>query len=240
VKNMTDRIPSAEDKTVSGNRHSSHASSKGDPKLAWNWPTSRVRACLAAGQQHELVRFLRERYDERFFNPIRQLRLAPSSEHGFGFATMALCSLLIETMECYRQGLPTSDGSDLKDLREGCNIPPDLEKQLPQCLPGSRKVFISFFERPEHQKFFPDVDGEVFYKKIRCGLLHQAQTKGGWRITRSGKFWDADAHTIDRDEFAARVAECFDALINELKATDFDKGVWPNVRTKLQWLTETS
>jgi hypothetical protein len=153
---------------------------------------------------------------------------------------MALCSLLIETMECYREGLPTSADSDLCDLQEGCCISDELKNQLTKPLPGSKKVFITFFERKEHKRFFPDVSGEVFYKKIRCALLHQAQTKGGWRITRSGKFWDSDAFTVNRDEFAARLADCFNGLIDELRVTDFDKGVWPNVCTKLRWLTETS
>jgi hypothetical protein len=209
-------------------------------KLARNWTLMRVKECLSQSQKEEMVRFIHDRYTERFLEPIRSLSDGDSTGRGSGFAIMALCSLLIETVECYRQGLPTSADAGLKDLREGCDIPEDLLKQLPQRLPGSKKVFISFFARPEHQRFFPGVNGEVFYTKIRCGLLHQAQTKGGWRITRSGKFWDADAGTINRDEFATRLAECFHGLLDELRATNLDQGVWPTVWIKLRWLTETS
>lgn len=75
-------------------------------KLARNWSKSRVLDCLEKAQKAELVRFMNERYSERFFDPIRCLRSASGNSQGYGFAIMALCCLLIETLECYRQGLP--------------------------------------------------------------------------------------------------------------------------------------
>jgi hypothetical protein len=209
-------------------------------RLANNWTVERVKACLDRAQKEELIRFIHDRYEERFLGPIRLLSRPDSSGRGFGFATMALCSLLIETIGCYRKGLPTSAHADLEDLQEGYLVSDELKKKLPKPLPGSRKIFIDFFEHEKHKRFFPDVSGEIFYTKIRCGLLHQAQTKGGWRITRSGRFWDSDALTINRDDFATRLAECFNDMLDELRATDVDKGDWPNVCVKLRWLVETS
>jgi hypothetical protein len=77
-------------------------------RLAWNWSKARVLKSLDKGQKQELIRFLRERYQERFLTPIRCLRNAPENEHGFGFAMMSLCCLLVETLGCYRSGLPSS------------------------------------------------------------------------------------------------------------------------------------
>jgi len=212
----------------------------GEVWLSSNWTKSRVQECLDNGQRDEILRFLKERHAERFFCPISMLRHSPGNYKGFGFAIMALSSLLIETIECYRQGLPTSADSDLKDLLVGCQISLSLRNHLPKELPGSKQIFIDFFGRPEHKKFFPGVDGELFYTKIRCGLLHQAQTKGQWRIIRSGKSWDPASLTINRDEFSARLEECFEGLLDELKSTNIAQGSWPNVCRKVRWLTETS
>ncbi len=192
-----------------------HAGTAGEVSLALNWPRTRVQDALDNAQQEEIVRFLSERYTERFFYPIRSLRQAPGSHKGFGFAMMALCCLLIETLECYRQGLPSSHEKELKDLEKlPANKVAPLEYRLVAPFhASSSKVFEEFFKRPEHQKFFPGVDGGIFYKAIRCGLLHQAQTKEGWRIIRFGKFWDpAPTSSINRDEFSQRLEECFQEL----------------------------
>ena len=67
---------------------------KRDPYLAANWRASKVRSCLRRKDKDDLVRFLRERHQERFFQPIRHLKSAPGNMQGYGFALMALCALL--------------------------------------------------------------------------------------------------------------------------------------------------
>lgn len=216
---------------------------KKDPievKLASNWSVKRVSDCLAAGQKHELIQFLNERHGERFFEPIEILQGATSSGRGFGFAIMALCSLLIETVESYKKGLPTSDKSDFDDLFHGIDISPYKEDVIRTEIKGSRKMFVDFFEDSENKVFFPDVNGSLFFQKIRCGLLHQAQTKGGWRIIRSGKYWDETSLSINRDEFAVRLRNCFDRFLKHLEMTEWGKDVWPMVSRKIFLLTKSS
>ena len=211
-------------------------------KLARNWTVKRVRRCLDKNQKHELVRFLDERYRERFFDPITCLRSAENNERGFGFAIMALCCLLIETLECYREGLPTSHPRDLKDLCDGLDKK-EILKRCGEINPtGSEKVFENFFNCEKHRDFFPGVNGAMFYEKIRCGLLHQAQTKGGWRIGRRGSFWDANKNEpgINRDEFCDRLNACFSAFLDELRTNEMTEHPWPNVKQKICWLVETS
>lgn len=36
-----------------------------------------------------------------------------------------------------------------------------------------------------------------FYKDIRCGILHQSESRGGWRVLRSGPLLNAQAKTIN-------------------------------------------
>ena len=83
-----------------------------DILLAKGWPASRVRMCLRSRDRAGLVRFLRERHCERFFEPIRRIAKARGNEQGFGFSVMALCSLLVRqssvTVMAYRQRIDAS------------------------------------------------------------------------------------------------------------------------------------
>lgn len=210
--------------------------------LARNWRKDRVLASLDKKQTFELVRFLNERYTERFFRPIECLRRTPGNEQGYGFAIMALCCLLVETIECYREGFPDSDHCQLTHLSTLCEnsvAPTDYKLNTPFEI-TSEKAFIRFFNNDRHKEYLPDVDGKIFYRKIRCGLLHQAQTKGTWRLVRTGKYWDADKLTINRDEFAERLRACFDSYLNELKASDSSSNIWMLAQRKIWWLAQLS
>lgn len=209
-------------------------------KLANNWSKRRVQDGLLRGETHELARFVDERHRERFFEPIDLMKRFGSE--GSGFAIMSLCSLLVETIECYREGVPSSVSSELHDLaelRKGLGTI-ELRYELPGGAPGSEAVFKNFFERIEHRSFFPDVDGSCFYKDIRCGLLHQGQTKTGWRIRMSGKFWDPDKRSLNRVEFSKRLDECFTFYVQELHSNDFETELWKNASRKIYWLAQIS
>lgn len=210
--------------------------------LARNWDTTRVRECLDNGRMRELVRFLRERHQERFFQPMHLLANTQDTAHGFGFAIMALCCLLIETIECYRLGLPTSNENELSELKKTQDASTPNRYKLDVCqTPGSRGVFQRFFEEPAHASFFPGVGGCAFYKNIRCGLLHQGQTKRGWLVRRSGRFWDDLAQTLNRDEFGQRLEECFDSYLKDLSFDlDWEGHAWENASRKIWWLVKTS
>ena len=213
-------------------------------RLAFNWSKTRVQDCLEKNLRHEIVRFLDERHTERFFAPIRCLRQAQGANFGYGFAIMALCSLLIETLECYRLGLPSSSKSDLKSLMiPSVQAAACVEYKLDSLtFPGSGKMFESFFDRPQHQVFLPGVMGKEFFEQIRCGLLHQAQTKDGWRIVRTGKFWDpSPVKQVNRDEFSKRLEDCFKAYLNELEnEPNWDSDMWKAARRKIYWLVQVS
>jgi len=76
-------------------------------QFARNWKLHKLELALKAGPSRKLARFIWARHYERFFEPIRIIR-----EHDrgrvHGFAMMSLCSLLIETLQCYKFGLPTT------------------------------------------------------------------------------------------------------------------------------------
>jgi hypothetical protein len=162
----------------------------------------------------ELIQFLRRRFNERFFRPIRVLRTASGNEQGYGFAVMALCSLLVETIQCYRLGLPSTHPRELSDLR---SYDPPAEYDVPRNeRKNGSEVFKAFFVA--EAKRFPNVDGSWFYQGLRNGLLHQAQTKDGWQInTRRLELCDPKKKIIDRDRFAMALEDAFKGYLATLE-----------------------
>ncbi len=57
--------------------------------------------------KQEIIRFIRERFKERYITPLRG---NPSKKHKHGFCTMAICCLMIETLESFRQGWGNTQG----------------------------------------------------------------------------------------------------------------------------------
>ena len=40
-----------------------------------------------------------------------------------------------------------------------------------------------------------------FYKNVRCGILHNGETKNNWKIIRSGKLFNEENKSINATEF---------------------------------------
>ena len=91
---------------------------------------------------------------------------------------MSLCSLLVESIQSCREGLPTTYGPELRWLER--HNPPSQFKIPDDERKNGETVFVGFFK--DFADLFPNVSGREFYRSIRNGLLHQAQTKNGWTI----------------------------------------------------------
>ncbi len=154
---------------------------------------------------------------------------------------MALCSLLIETIQSFWEGLPSTNTADLGRLKK--NYSPPVEFQVPESdWPNKGEdIFVAFFSNSLFAYFFPGVDGVKFYKNIRCGLLHQAQTKDGWKLTAVGEdLWNEVESTINRDLFSKSVRTSFFAYTNLLGMPGLAPERWAKARRKIWWLMELS
>jgi hypothetical protein len=150
-----------------------------------------------------LLRLTRYRLSNRFLDNVLAFNQSASVS---GFTAVAMCSLMIETIGCYRFGLP---GTDYKEDRKTHEInwntkySPILELVKPtiralgrrdellkecdslglnQRYGISKSLFWWFFKRFPFQ---PVRSGLSFYANIRCGLLHQGETKGKWLVSRN-------------------------------------------------------
>jgi hypothetical protein len=209
---------------------------KCDIYLASNWPTSKVRKCLRKKDKKGLVHFLRERHEERFFKPLRHLKSARGNLQGYGFAMMAVCALLVETIQSYRDGLPTTYYRELNKLRTRAGVPSSY--QLPANLQVSgRVIFKRFFHTYRNE--FDHLSGVRFYSTIRNGLLHQGQTKAGWTLSKAGpQVWDRK--TIFRDNFAEALEGCFKMYLAKLEIQNWNSRLWINTARKIWWLIRLS
>lgn len=130
--------------------------------------------------------FFEERIRTRYLNPIEAI-LKMDDNLGEGFAVVNLQCSLIEMIECFINGLIF-------------NYPNFIKPSGAIYNKGSKSVFESFFK--ERKPFCGlDIDGLDFYKSVRCGLLHETQTKNGWIIRAEGIDKSIENKIIFRNNF---------------------------------------
>lgn len=126
-----------------------------------------------------------------------------------GFSIMANCCLLIETLQSFKNGWGDSD------RRSG-------------------KAFKDFFST---DKNFDDLKskGVEIHKNVRCGILHQGETTGGWRINRSSKdLFNEKTKSLNAFKFAKLLEKSLSDYKEELKKEKWDSATWDNFRTKMR------
>jgi hypothetical protein len=162
-------------------------------KTADDWRT--LRTILIGGDAsawHRAVAdYFQERLRLRYLNPIRVLQEYGSFQ-GEGFSILAIQCSIIEFLESTMQGL------SYRHLRRG-------ETLGPHEYSASGALFTHFLcTREPFAREFDQPLADDFYVGIRCGLLHEARTKNGWRIhasESSGDVVDRGRKIVFRDNF---------------------------------------
>ncbi len=226
-------------------------------ELAPQWEIETVLDALRSKNRLQLAQFIEDRYETRFFEPIcllekEAIRGIPwklgdpdptEPIRPYGFAIMSLACQMIETLESYRLGLPTTSTDDFKRIRRECNYsqrPPQVKCAETDIL-GTGEAFKSFFET--HKKEFPNVDGAEFYANVRNALLHQSQTRNGLLINIhhpeevSSK---ADEVLVGkilyRDSFVRTLRACFETFLRDLRENPADDDKWKMPERKIWWI----
>lgn len=125
------------------------------------------------------INIFKDRIEGRYFEQIKVLDLNTNRIVGLysGFAIMSITCLLIETLEQFWQGnIQTSKNKvKLTNKKSWLNC-----KSKTVEINSDAYFYFTFFQKSEILKSFFDTPEKayVFYVKIRCGLLHQGQTKG--------------------------------------------------------------
>ena len=143
---------------------------------------------------------------QRFYE--RYIRPFDCKDKKNGFIMMASSCLMIESLESFWRGWKKS--------------------------PNSALAFCQFFDR--NDRFLP-LRGfsHQFYVNIRCGIMHQGESTGGWHIRRDRKLlFDAQTLTIDATCFLTALESCLFDYRASLKVADWDADVWQHFRKKMK------
>lgn len=128
-----------------------------------------------------------------------------NSKHGFSM--MAISCLMVEALHSFKKGWKRTDGN-------------------------GGKAFEEFFSSSNHLKMFIGI-GEEFYSNVRNGLLHQAETYGGWKITRRGVLLDKNNKTVNATKFLKAIDLELQKYTNDLRSEPYESDIWKKAIKKI-------
>ena len=153
--------------------------------------------------------FFVQRLELRYLDPIAVLQ-SNGTFRGEGFSILAIQCSLIEFLESTAQGINYKWARRSQDLGA-----------YEYCKSG--ELFVSFLsKRPPFSATFDAGSAHDFYTNVRCGLLHEASTKGGWKVWAkgpAGSVADVANRIVYRDNFQIALAEYIDSYGREIEAT---------------------
>jgi len=151
---------------------------------------------------------LRGRLSRLYFDPIRRLTREPGERgQGEGFSILTIQCSVLEFLAALRKGWSFKHGHQVqgKDNFYG----------------NSKLLFTSFLleNEPFAHSFTTPEGANQFYTDVRCGLVHEGQTKNAWRIWRgqgSDPLIDFGRKAIYRDVMQRQIETYLDRYCIEL------------------------
>jgi len=164
---------------------------------------------VTAQEQTPIADFIFQRLQSRYLKPFQFDDTKFVKEFKNGFSIMANCCLLVETLQSFKNGWGDSDRK-------------------------SKQAFKQFFTSEANFAGLKSKE-EEFYINIRCGILHQGETTGGWTVNRKGtNLFDDKSLVVDSVIFAKELATSLKNYSHNLKVAKWDSELWDNFRTKMR------
>ncbi len=147
--------------------------------------------------------FFFARLESRYLKPIRLLQDEGSWE-GEGFSIVSIQCAMLEFLAACRGGM----------IYRHKNPKPPFEYS------ASGELFAMFLAKTApFDALFTPVTAAEFYRQVRCALLHEARTKGGWIIQASGSLGvDCPRKTVFRNTFQKNITDYIEAYGHALLA----------------------
>lgn len=141
-----------------------------------------------------------------------------NTEFKSGFIIMASCCLVIESISTFILGLN------------------EVNK------PGS-EVFESVFKKAkDYNNPLQVFSKQPIYSNIRCGILHQGETYGKFKLTRNKKaeLYNKSGKKINATLFVKALNDFLKSYQKELETEDWNSEIWKNCRNKIGFIIENS
>jgi hypothetical protein len=182
-----------------------------DTELAKNISIRNYLLYFKGSRKKEIADMVYTRFYERYMKVYFFNNSKFKEEYKNGFSMMASACLVIEAYMSFRDGV--------KDTKKGC-----------------KKSFENFFA--DREQLFSNINGTEFYKNIRCGILHQGETKKGWKLTRkdSEPLFNKNNLTINAHKFMKQLETILGDYRQELIEADWNDDIWVNLRKKLEYI----
>ncbi len=151
---------------------------------------------------------LRGRLNRLYFDPIHRLTRAPGERgQGEGFSILTIQCSVLEFLAALRSGWSFKHGHKVQGQDNFYG--------------NSKLLFTSFLlsEEPFASSFTTAERANQFYTDVRCGLVHEGQTKNAWRIWRgqsSDPLIDFVRKAVYRDVMQRQIETYLDRYCTEL------------------------
>ena len=86
-----------------------------------------------------------------------------------------------------------------------------------------------------NHSYFDEIRGlsQEFYTHVRCGIMHQGETTGGWHIRRDlSILFDKSTRTLDATIFLKKMKESLCDYCNIIQKEPWDSERWRKFRKK--------
>jgi hypothetical protein len=124
------------------------------------------------------------------------------------------------------------------------NSPKQVECQKSEIC-TTEEAFINFFT--VYGSVFPGLKnkGDMFFRNVRNALLHQSQTKNGWKINihhyeeapeKVGEVYLDAEKILYRDSFVSQLRCCFNNFIEHLRQHPDTDLIWEKPERKIWWI----
>lgn len=164
---------------------------------------------IAKKDKVEISNFIYNRLYSRYIKPFELDNENFKTQYINGFSIMANSCLLIETLESFKQGFEDTNGK-------------------------SERMFVDFFNSEPNFEILK-TRAKSFYKNVRCGILHQGETTGGWILVKTSEnLFESKRLKINPILFMAQLKISLKAYKAKLQHEEWDSAIWDNFRNKMR------
>lgn len=171
--------------------------------------------------REKLSEFIYRRLHSRYLKPFQFDCKKYEEEYRNGFSIMANCCLLIETLQSFKNGWEDTIGKKERPFKQFFRDEIDKGRFKDFKISNSNQTY-----------------GKAFYENVRCGILHQGETKGRWKINHSlPVLFDKNNLTIDSIKFSEELEKSLRHYSESLRNdNDWNGLIWKHFIDKMQFV----